>query len=97
MYGNSPHVSSPKHFLIEGELFFRAGATVASPEFNLVDGSGGRDPRVRASARADTMSLPTAPHNCLSSSGTTYHGIPPSKRKLTPLRHAVLLTRRSLI
>jgi hypothetical protein len=32
--------------LIEGDVFDRVAPTVARPEFNLVDGSGGRDQRV---------------------------------------------------
>jgi hypothetical protein len=45
----------------------------------------GLDPRARASVQADKMSLTAArPHNPISRR-TTYHGIPPPKRNVTPL------------
>ena len=44
----------------------------------------GLDQRVKASSESGKLSLSPAPHNCLTSRRTTYHGIPPPKRNVTP-------------
>jgi hypothetical protein len=48
----------------------------------------GLDQRVRASVKADKMSLSDARPYCLSSRRTSYHGIPAPKRNVTPLGYA---------